>query len=662
MNQFIGQQLGNYKLVKLLGKGGFGEVYMAQHVYLTDYAAVKVITGGITQNFIQEFLNEARTLSQIKHPNVIRVIDFGVVDEKIPYLVMEFAPGGTAPSKCVIGFQDIESYLTQISAGLQAAHDLRIIHRDIKPMNILIGSDGKIKVSDFGIAATAHSTNSLNTSEFAGTAYYSAPEQITGKPQVNSDQYSLAIMVYEWLTGKVPFTGTFQEIIMQHIGAPVPQMSGNDITVPSSVEEVVMKALSKDPKERYISVIEFAKAFSQAVHGTPLQSRTTYKKAHITEQTVYPTQLQPTQIATPKAKSIVNTKKKLSFVALVVLILFTVIAITIPSVVLISRNNSLKILPQMGTKIERTSSNSNSGSFQGNTQGKNVLTYTEHTGPVWHIAWSPDGKYIVSSSKDGTAQVWDSKTGNLVTKYTGHSAPVSWVAWSPDGKHIASGGSDNTVQVWNAFTGQLTTRYTGHTAPVVCLAWSPDGKNIASGGADHTIQVWNAFSGQLVTRYGGHSDNVNGISWSPDGNYIASASNDKTAQVWDAFTGKLIMMYVGHSDFLNTIAWSPDGKDIASGGKDGTVQIWDSTSGKLVTRYSAHSGDVWSAVWSPNGKDIASGGIDTTVKIWDALSGRTIFNYSGHSGYIHSIAWSFDSKYIASGSEDGLVKIWSSGI
>jgi serine/threonine protein kinase len=210
----IGQQLGNYKLTQLLGQGGFAEVYLGEHVYLKVPAAIKVLHTQLSdRDDIESFLREAQFVARLAHPNIVRVLDFGIV-EQVPFLVMDYAQNGTLRQRYPRGTQlplaPVVSYVKQVASALQYAHDERLIHRDIKPENMLLGRHDEVLLSDFGIALVAQSSRYQNEEDvIGGTAAYMSPEQIQGKSRPASDQYSLAIVVYEWLTGERPFQGSF---------------------------------------------------------------------------------------------------------------------------------------------------------------------------------------------------------------------------------------------------------------------------------------------------------------------------------------------------------------------------------------------------------------------------------------------------------------------
>ena len=264
----IDQQLGNYHILRLIGRGGFAEVYLGEHIYLKTQVAIKILQTKVSnEDDMKGFLQEAQTIARLIHPNIVRVTDFGV-DGETPYLVMDYAPNGTLrkrhPKGAVLPLPAIVTYVKQTAAALQHAHDEKLIHRDIKPENMLLSRKDDILLSDFGIALAAQSSRYQNTQDVVGTVAYMSPEQIQGKPRPASDQYSLGIVVYEWLSGDRPFHGSFTELCTQHMFASLPPLREKVPSIHPLVEQVVTMALAKDYKQRFGSVQAFANALEQA--------------------------------------------------------------------------------------------------------------------------------------------------------------------------------------------------------------------------------------------------------------------------------------------------------------------------------------------------------------------------------------------------------------
>src|SRR6516165_5655638 len=265
----VGQQLGNYRLVSLLGQGGYAEVYLGQHVRFKQQAAIKILHAHLSEQEVEHFQQEAETIATLAHPSIIRVLDFDVEDG-VPFLVMDYAQGGSLrqryPKGSLVPLPVIISSVKQVAEALQYAHEQKFIHRDVKPENMLVGKRQEVLLSDFGIATIVHSTSSLSTSAegTSGTLAYMAPEQIEGYPRAASDQYALAVVVYEWLCGERPFEGSVSELIAQQLSMSPPLLRERVPAIPAEIEQVVLQALTKDPKARFASVKDFAEALSQA--------------------------------------------------------------------------------------------------------------------------------------------------------------------------------------------------------------------------------------------------------------------------------------------------------------------------------------------------------------------------------------------------------------
>jgi len=271
MGDRVGQRLGNYRVIRLLGKGGFGDVYLGEHIHLNTQVAIKVLQTRLVGSNLEQFRVEAQTIARLVHPHIVRIFDFGVEDDS-PFLVMDYAPNGILrqrhPKGIPVPAKSIVAYVKQVAAALQYAHDRKLIHRDIKPENMLLGLNGDVLLSDFGLVLIAQSTGSQTTKEVAGTIPYMAPEQINGKPRPASDQYALGIVIYEWLSGERPFNGSFVEIATQHLMIPPAALYGRIAGVSPAMEEVVFTALAKDPQQRYANVQDLAIALEQACERT----------------------------------------------------------------------------------------------------------------------------------------------------------------------------------------------------------------------------------------------------------------------------------------------------------------------------------------------------------------------------------------------------------
>ena len=312
--------------------------------------------------------------------------------------------------------------------------------------------------------------------------------------------------------------------------------------------------------------------------------------------------------------------------------------------------------------------------------GQELLSFKGHTGRVRSVAFSPDGKRLATGSggydKQGKAlpgdvKLLDAQTGQELLTFKDHTGGVWSIAFSPDGKRLASASWDEPVKIWDAQTGQELLSLKGG-ARASSVTFSPDGKRLAggAGGGDEGVKVWDAQTGQKLLSL---KDGVNSVAFSPDGKRLANIRTHRDVQVWDAQTGQELLTFKGHNGIVSSVVFSPDGTRLASGGGDGTVKIWDATTSQEARTFSGHTGSVRSVIFSPDGKRLAGVSRDPTtkegaVKVWEAQTGQELLSLKGHAGRVLRVVFSPDGKRLAAGSgtwDDtknryvaGEVKVW----
>lgn len=281
------------------------------------------------------------------------------------------------------------------------------------------------------------------------------------------------------------------------------------------------------------------------------------------------------------------------------------------------------------------------------------------------IAFSPDGKTLVSASWDRTVRLWDVATGKEMRAFIGHQAQVECVAFSPDGKQIASAGWDRTLRLWDVATGKEIRQIGEHPDGILAIAFSPDGQTLASGNQDQknqsgTLHLWDVATGHRVHRLLGHLGPVSAIAFAPDGKTLVSGGIDQTLRFWDVASGKeqrRIERLGGQQNWVFSLAFSPDGRLLAAGSADKLVRLWETTGLKELRRYSAHQDKVRSVAFSPDGRTLMSGSIDRTIRLWELASGKERGLIQPHRGGVRAVAFSPDGRTIASGSSDSTVLI-----
>jgi serine/threonine protein kinase len=727
MSDRVGTQLGKYRVDKLLGRGAFAEVYLGYDTFLRRSVALKLPQArSVTEKDRQRFREEAQKMVQLEeHLHVVKILD-GFLLGDLPVLVMAYAARGSLrqryPPGTVLKPTDILPLLTQVADALGYLHEKGLIHRDIKPENLLLSEKEAVWLSDFGITIMQPGTFSTAVEGTAGTILYMAPEQASGAPEPASDQYSLGIVVYEWLTGAPPFMGLPIEVIAQHASAEPPPLRAKAAGLSPELEQVVLRALAKQPGGRFESVRAFAKRFEEVCRAEdptlpgrrsqplpyppPVQVVTPIPSVPLpppapqvagptmpvlpagpasgplasnvpTQPDALRSSISPTLgTVSPGVPTIIPPRKEGGRVSRrgVVIGVSAVVLVTVAGGLAFafgilpsrSANGHATATPRSSATVGPTDTVAPAATTPPaatSTPGSfphpaAPYTYGGHTNEVDAVAWSPDGTHIVSGSRDTTAQVWRAEGGSSLLTYSGHSDWVRAAVWSPDSTRIASGSQDTTVQVWDAASGAQKFTYRGHSQVVLAVAWSPDGGLIASGGGDQTVQVWDAVNGNLRNTFRGHTGIVNGVCWSPDSRFVASASDDQTVQVWEALTGRVVTRYTRHAKEVLAVAWSPDGKYVASASKDKTVQLWSALSGDPVLTYQGHADLVLSVAWAFDSRRVASGSADRTAQVWDALTGAHIVTYIKHTNWVHQVSWAPDGTWVVSGSADRHADVW----
>ncbi len=663
------RRIGNYLLTRLVGRGGFADVYYGEHIYLKTFAAIKVLAMQLNKEKHEKFLVEAQIAARLDHPHILSVLEFGREND-FPYLVMDYAPHGTLrqryPRGTCLDLSQVAYYVQQITSALQYIHEKQLIHCDMKPENMLLGSNDTILLSDFGIARAMQDTqNKNNDQHIVGTVAYMAPEQLHNNASPASDQYALGVVLYEWLCGEPPFRGSYAEIAVQHaLVSPVP-LRKHAPHLSKAVEEVVMIALAKEPAARFKTIRAFANAFAQAYRSSQSEAVTS----------LFSPSLQSSSTATPLQTEVRHsTTKRFSRRTLALGLLGGAGLAIGTALAWQPLSHMLHHSPSPGVL----------------SPGATLYTYHGHPTGVGNIIWSRDSQRIVSSANN--IQLWDATTGTLERIYSPGTAPgIQAMAWSPDNRYIAA-SMYTQLSLLETSTGKnvLSIYPAPGTDSGNALAWSPDSQMIASFTKDlsapvPTIKIWHALTGVVRMTYKGHTADVTSIAWSPDGKWIASSQGDFDTEgevhVWEAATGRLQLIYRGHPEPVVAVAWSPDGKWIASAGSftdfmtntsmnpnGNTIQVWRPDSTKPLVIYHGHAGPVASLAWSPDSKLLVSGcgansemGGSASIRVWEASTGHTLLTYQGYDPYSDwaaVVSWSPNGKMIASSNLGGAIQVW----
>lgn len=672
--------LGHYRLLHLLGRGGFAEVYLGEHVHLQTQAAVKVLRTQLAHEDVQTFQREAQTVARLLHPNIVRVLDFGVEDA-LPYLVMDYAPNGTLRRACAKGSRvplvHVISFTRQIAEALQYAHDRRLIHRDVKPENMLLGHHGETLLSDFGIALVQQTSHLASTQNIAGTVAYMAPEQLQAHPVAASDQYALGIVVYEWLCGVRPFDGSYTEIAVKQTMVPPPPPRTHTPELSPAVEQVILQALQKDPRQRFADVRTFAQALEQAAEQRSFSTAWRPQPGAVPAASPNPLPTGPTSAAfSYQSTSLFPSSPPMSAPGPAS---FAQVK-TPPFSQSQSHHSSLSTpLPQSFQPAQQPSLSTPAPfAYPGGSQpfdpslsrpqrrsltrralliGGGVVGLIAVGGVMTDVLLNRARTALLTLPLQGLPTFSGGNAATPILSYA-QSRQAVWVTrWSPDGAYIASGSLDGLMQIWAADTGATRLSVRSNIQPARSddypwsIAWSPQkDTKVAVSFVDGTIQVLNAQTAQRVSQFAAQTYGPSLLAWSPDERYLAVGGSDSVVRVYMYPAWQVVNLYQGHTDNITALAWSPDGKTVASGSEDTTVRLWEPLSGHTKLVYTGHSARIGSLSWAPDSTRLVSTATspDQTARAWLVDGGTTLFVYAAPGGApIGEAMWSHDGRTIA---------------
>ena len=286
--------------------------------------------------------------------------------------------------------------------------------------------------------------------------------------------------------------------------------------------------------------------------------------------------------------------------------------------------------------------------------GKEIRRFELHSDDVTSVSFSPDGRAALTGSHDRTARMWDVATGNELRRFEGHSSYVVSVVFSPDGRTVLTGSWDSTARLWEVSSGKELRRFEGHTDFVTSVCFSTDGRTVLTGGYDRTARLWDVVSGKQLRGFEGHESEVDSVAFSGDGRSILTGSRDNTARLWDAATGKELLILNENSRYVSL---SPDGRTALTGGNQ-SVQLWDVGTGNLLRRFRGHSSYVTAVAFSPDGKTVLTGSHDHTARLWDLTTAEEVRRFQGQSVKVPSVSLSPDGRAALTAGSDGSARLW----
>jgi WD40 repeat protein len=684
--------LGAYRILKELGRGGMGIVFLAYDPSLRRTVALKVLPPERADARARaRFVREAQAAAGIEHDNVVPVHLVADPADGPPYLVMPYVEGLTLRERIKtegrLDPRDAARICQQMAEGLAAAHRAGLIHRDIKPGNVMLERGaGRAKIMDFGLVRIlSQPGGTTQEGSLPGTPDYMSPEQVRQPDRIDtrSDIYSLGVTLYEALTGEVPFRGVAHMVLQQIVDdEPRPPRRLND-KIPRDLETICLCCLHKEPGRRYPSAGALAADLRHFLAGEPIRARPVRAWERVAKwvkrRPAIAALLALVLIITvsgfglvtwqwnlaetargellDKAKELADRARQLEIKNYV-----RNIALAANELAMGNTGRAEEVLDECPQDLRR---------WEWHYLKRRIRDFPPLTlphgmyisgGKGFDFAFSPDGRLLAAPCGESTIKIWEMPTGKELPAFRGHRGNVLRVAFSPDSRRLASASEDATISIWDTKTGRETT-LRGHTGPVNGLAFSPlDGRYLASTSRDQTVRLWDAITGDLLDTFPScfTRNIVVTVAFSPDGRRLAASGEDNTVKVWDVMSRREIATLRGHTDQVFSVGFSPDGQRLCSVGWDGSAKVWDVTQSREIFTVREHSLAAWGVAFSADGRRLAVAEATPacTVKVYDALTGQSVFTLEGHSTRVVSVAFSPDGRRLVSGSLDKTVKLW----
>ncbi len=711
-----------YEVREVFTSGGRGLVYRVRHRGWNMDLAVKCPRPEFFQSEQDkaDFEQEAETWVKLGlHPHLVTCYYVRRLGG-IPRVFAEYVAGGSLAEwirsrKLYAGgprraLERILDVAIQFAWGLHHAHEQGLVHRDVKPGNVLMTAEGTAKVTDFGMAKARGTSTATMTPSGGGdpsesilvsagglTPAFCSPEQVQGRPVLRkTDIWSWGVSLLHMFVGSAPWSAgylaagvlvDYRERGLSEDGLP---------TMPPALADLLMLCFRPNPDERPRDMLEIvavlqrlyaqttgrphrreppqaAKALADRLNNRALSLCDLHKHAEAEQLWQEALTIRAQHPESTYNLGLTQWRSgRLNGDALLQQMRDVCISHPgewLPPCLLArvqleqgnwrSAIETLQRVAGAGAELDEVRTAREAARACLSDGGRLVRRLRGHTGWVSSVCTGRDGRTALSGSADGTLKLWSVSSGRCLRTFEGHDEWVTSVSLSADGRLALSGSADRTLRLWQTTDGRCLRTFEGHDNWVLAAALRADGRLVLSGGGEGVAKLWDATTGECLRNLDGHENSVLALCWSSDGRFALSGSRDRTVQLWEVESGKRLATFAGHADKVLAVALSSDGQYALSGSAYRTLKLWETATGRCLRTFEGHQGGVTSVCFSIGGCYVLSGSEDRTVKLWQITTGHCLATLEGHEGTVHSVCLARAGRQLLSASADTTLALWT---